>query len=45
VAVHPVDGAGSQELYLMCDDVNATVERLATKGVRCGPSAISDGDC
>jgi catechol 2,3-dioxygenase-like lactoylglutathione lyase family enzyme len=37
VAVHPVEGAGSHELYLMCDDVNATVEQLAAKGVTCGP--------
>jgi catechol 2,3-dioxygenase-like lactoylglutathione lyase family enzyme len=37
VAVHPVDGAGSHELYLMCDDVNATVEQLAAKGVACSP--------
>jgi hypothetical protein len=37
VAVHPVDGAGSHELYLMCDDVNDTVEQLAAKGVTCGP--------
>ena len=40
VAVHPVEGAGSHELYLMCDDVNATVEWLAAKGVTCGP--VSD---
>jgi hypothetical protein len=40
VAVHPVDGAGSHELYLMCDDVNSTVEQLAAKGVTCGP--VSD---
>lgn len=37
VAVHPADGAGSHELYLMCDDVAATVERLAHDGVSCGP--------
>jgi catechol 2,3-dioxygenase-like lactoylglutathione lyase family enzyme len=37
VAVHPIDGAGSHELYLMCDDVNDTVEQLAAKGVTCGP--------
>ena len=37
VAVHPVNGAGSHELYLMCDDVNDTVEQLAAKGVTCGP--------
>jgi catechol 2,3-dioxygenase-like lactoylglutathione lyase family enzyme len=35
VAVHPADGP-SHELYLMCDDVTATVEQLAAKGVTCG---------
>jgi catechol 2,3-dioxygenase-like lactoylglutathione lyase family enzyme len=40
VAVHPVEGAGSHELYLMCDNLNATIERLAAKGVSCGP--VSD---
>lgn len=40
VAVHPAESVGSQELYLMCDDVNATVEQLAAKGVSCGP--VSD---
>jgi catechol 2,3-dioxygenase-like lactoylglutathione lyase family enzyme len=40
VAVHPAEGAPSQELYLMCDDVNATVEQLAAKGVSCDP--VSD---
>jgi catechol 2,3-dioxygenase-like lactoylglutathione lyase family enzyme len=39
VAVHPADQP-SHELYLMCDDVNATVEELTAKGVRCGP--VSD---
>ena len=39
VAVHPSEGA-SHELYLMCDDVNTTVEQLAAKGVSCGP--VSD---
>jgi catechol 2,3-dioxygenase-like lactoylglutathione lyase family enzyme len=36
VAVHPTDGQQSHELYLMCDDVNATVEGLAANGVTCG---------
>jgi len=40
VAVHPTEDAGSHELYLMCDDVNATVEQLSAKGVTCGP--VSD---
>jgi catechol 2,3-dioxygenase-like lactoylglutathione lyase family enzyme len=39
VAVHPAEGAESHELYLMCDDVNATVE-LKANGVTAGP--VSD---
>ena len=33
VAVHPTDGEPSHELYLMCRDINATVEALEAKGV------------
>ena len=33
IAVHPTDGPGSQELYLVCDDVQATIARLAEQGV------------
>jgi hypothetical protein len=33
VAVHPTDGAPQHELYLMCDDVEATVADLAARGV------------
>jgi predicted enzyme related to lactoylglutathione lyase len=33
IAVHPTDGAPSTELYLMCDDVEATVAELRSKGV------------
>jgi catechol 2,3-dioxygenase-like lactoylglutathione lyase family enzyme len=33
IAVHPTDGPEMQELYLMCDDVEATVENLTAKGV------------
>ncbi len=32
LAVHPA-GEGSHEIYLMCDDVDATVADLAAKGV------------
>jgi hypothetical protein len=39
VAVHPAE-TPSHELYLMCDDVSATVQTLAAKGVTCGP--VSD---
>jgi catechol 2,3-dioxygenase-like lactoylglutathione lyase family enzyme len=35
VAVHPTGGPQAHELYLMCDDINATVEQLAAKGVTC----------
>ena len=33
VAVHPTEGSSKHELYLMCDDINATVSKLKTKGV------------
>jgi predicted enzyme related to lactoylglutathione lyase len=33
LAVHPTDGASQHELYLMCDDIEATVEELKGKGV------------
>jgi catechol 2,3-dioxygenase-like lactoylglutathione lyase family enzyme len=33
LAVHPTDGNGHHELYLMCDDINATLAELAAKGV------------
>ena len=31
VAVHPSEGAGRHELYLMCEDIRATVDELRTK--------------
>ena len=33
VAAHPTDGDGRHELYLMCDDIHATVAELRAKGV------------
>ena len=33
IATHPTDGAGRHELYLMCDDIHATLEVLRSKGV------------
>ncbi len=33
LAAHPAEGKGSHEMYLMCDDVAATVEALKGKGV------------
>jgi predicted enzyme related to lactoylglutathione lyase len=33
LAVHPTEGEGRCDLYLMCDDVHATVATLAERGV------------
>jgi hypothetical protein len=33
VAAHPTDGPGRHEMYLMCDDIHATVDELRGKGV------------
>jgi catechol 2,3-dioxygenase-like lactoylglutathione lyase family enzyme len=33
LAAHPAHGGGRHELYLMCDDIRATVEELQAKGV------------
>ena len=34
VAVHPSEGPGRQELYLICDDIHATVDELRAKDVQ-----------
>jgi catechol 2,3-dioxygenase-like lactoylglutathione lyase family enzyme len=41
LAVHPTEAPGTQELYLTCDDIHATVSALAAKGVEF-TSEISD---
>jgi catechol 2,3-dioxygenase-like lactoylglutathione lyase family enzyme len=33
LAMHPTDGPTGHELYLMCDDLDATMEELRGKGV------------
>jgi catechol 2,3-dioxygenase-like lactoylglutathione lyase family enzyme len=33
LAAHPADEGGQHELYLMCDDVRATIDELTNKGV------------
>jgi catechol 2,3-dioxygenase-like lactoylglutathione lyase family enzyme len=35
VAVHPGEDTSSQELYLMCDDLDATMRELSGRGVCC----------
>lgn len=41
LAAHPSDGDARHELYLMCDDIEATVAQLRAKGVEF-TRAISD---
>jgi len=33
LGIHPTDGKGSHELYLMCDDLKKTLSELQAKGV------------
>jgi hypothetical protein len=40
IAMHPVDGPPAHELYLMCDDLDATMTELATK--RATFAAVTD---
>ena len=40
VAVHPTDGEAEHEAYLMCDDINTVVAKLAERGIQTdGPVA------
>jgi catechol 2,3-dioxygenase-like lactoylglutathione lyase family enzyme len=39
-AVHPADGHGAHELYLMCDDLQAEIASLAARHIEC--SAIQE---
>lgn len=34
VAAHPADGEEYHELYLMCDNLEATMQKLKSKGVK-----------
>ncbi|HEX5228076.1 MAG TPA: hypothetical protein VFW44_10215 [Bryobacteraceae bacterium] len=35
VATHPADANGTHELYLMCEDLTAEMDRLQAKGIPC----------
>ena len=37
LAVHPVEDGAHHELYLMCDDIDATIADLKAKGAAAGP--------
>jgi predicted enzyme related to lactoylglutathione lyase len=41
LAAHPTNGPGQHQLYLMCDDINTTVQELKGKGVKFS-TGISD---
>jgi Glyoxalase/Bleomycin resistance protein/Dioxygenase superfamily len=43
LAAHPADEAGHHELYLMCDDVQTTVDELKRKGVEFNRSISDEG--
>jgi hypothetical protein len=38
IAVHPSEEDGSHGLYLMCDDLKATIRSLKQKKVKCSPA-------
>jgi hypothetical protein len=39
IACHPAEENGRHEVYLMCDDVESTIQMLATHNVSCDPAA------
>ena len=43
LAVHPADGDGRHELYLMCDDNQATLAELRAKGVEVARDVTDQG--
>ena len=43
LAVHPADGQTRHELYLMCDDIHATLADLRTRGAEVAREASDQG--
>jgi len=43
LAVHPADGDARLELYLMCDDIEATLAELRAKGVEVAREVTDQG--
>ena len=43
LAVHPADGDGRHELYLMCDDIHSTLAELRDKGVEVARDVADKG--
>jgi catechol 2,3-dioxygenase-like lactoylglutathione lyase family enzyme len=43
LAAHPAEGGGQHELYLMCDDVRATIGELTAVGVEFAKPVSDEG--
>jgi predicted enzyme related to lactoylglutathione lyase len=43
LAVHPAEQNGHHQLYLMCDDIRATLAELASKGVEASQEVTDQG--
>ncbi len=43
LAVHPAEGASRHELYLMCDDIEATLAELKAKGAEVARDVSDQG--
>jgi predicted enzyme related to lactoylglutathione lyase len=43
LAAHPAESGGRHELYLMCDDIEATVAELESRGVQFSGPVTDEG--
>jgi catechol 2,3-dioxygenase-like lactoylglutathione lyase family enzyme len=43
LAIHPADGEGRHQLYLMCDDIHATLAELQGKGAEVAQDVSDEG--
>ena len=43
LAVHPADSEGRHELYLMCDDIHATLDELTARGAEVAREVSDQG--
>jgi hypothetical protein len=41
LAVHPAEQNGAQELFLVCDDLEAFVEAMRAHGIACSPVEVA----
>lgn len=37
VGIHPAEENGKQEIYLMCEDLTATINSIESHGIKCSP--------